>query len=779
MSGALPQAIVRYCELHSIGYTLLSGSRLIEMSPALVELSMAFGGPDAWWRAVRPARQKVAPRGCPECGNPQYVGFAQAHAVDAHGEPKVFELSFCGHLHNPNDSTEGNLLLVNDITAHSVAVDELFAAHDQLRGSRQRFQQLFDHAADAILLHDMQGRLVEANRMTCSTTGYTRDELLTMHISEIEMTVAPDSVKGIWNRMEIGTPVTAQGVHRRKDGTTFPVEVRLGLFDSDGQTLMLALARDVTERKQAEETLRRLNEELRAARDKEAEANRAKSVFLANMSHELRTPLNAIMGYSEMLAEELDGAVDAAVIDDLRKVHYAGRHLLHLINDILDLSKLEAGKMTLQAESFPVADLVEEVASSLEPVMTKNHNRFHLSIGADVQSMVGDMSKIRHILFNLLSNGGKFTQNGEVTLSVQQFQSDERDWIRFEVQDSGIGMSPEQLSRIFKPFSQVDSSSTRKFGGTGLGLTISRRFAQMHGGEITVRSALGEGSSFTAVLPTRPLTPASADIPFSDARSRTPTSPELQIGAGHTVLVIDDDRAVRDVLSRFLRERGYRILTAETASEGLRKAREQLPSVILLDVILPDSHGWTVLSQLKADERLASIPIVMVTMVDDRETGFALGASDYLTKPIDRQRLVDVLARFGSGSTARRALIVEDDPLTRDLARRVLEGHGWTVATAENGRVGLDTLEIFMPDVVLLDLMMPEMDGFEFLERMRQSPAFDTTPVVVVTARDLSDADLARLQGSVERLLQKGAYGREQLLQEIERQLDRSFPRTV
>jgi GAF domain-containing protein/DNA-binding response OmpR family regulator/anti-sigma regulatory factor (Ser/Thr protein kinase) len=499
----------------------------------------------------------------------------------------------------------------------------------------------------------------------------------------------------------------------------------------------------------------RLFRELEAKSRELEVASRHKSEFLANMSHELRTPLNAIIGYSEMLQEEAHDQHAEGFVPDLQRIHAAGKHLLELINAVLDLSKIEAGKMELYLETFEVAPLLRDVAAVLEPLAQKNANRLEVTCEPEVGAMRADLTKLRQALFNLLSNACKFTERGVVSVGVTREAAADGDSIVFAVSDTGIGMTPEQMARLFEEFGQVDASTTRRYGGTGLGLALSRRLCRMMGGDITVASEPGRGSTFTIRLPAEVREPL-RESPAAAAR-------EAAAGAS-TVLVIDDDGAVRDLMARFLEKEGFRVVAAAGGEEGLRLAREVAPDVITLDVLMPGMDGWSVLAALKADAALADVPVVMLTMLDDRNLGYALGAADYLTKPIDRERLVAVLGRYRRDLPI---LVVDDDADFRALARRMLEREGYAVVEADNGRVALDRLRDATPGVILLDLMMPEMDGFEFADAVRADAAWRSVPIVVITAKDLSPADHERLNGSVARVLQKGALSRETLLGEV------------
>jgi GAF domain-containing protein/CheY-like chemotaxis protein len=485
-------------------------------------------------------------------------------------------------------------------------------------------------------------------------------------------------------------------------------------------------------------------------------ADRHKSEFLANMSHELRTPLNAIIGYSEMLQEDAADLGAEQFTEDLKKINAAGKHLLELINAVLDLSKIEAGKMELYLESFDVATLIRDIAAVIQPLAAKNANQLEVACPDTTGTMRADLTKVRQALFNLLSNACKFTDHGTVTLAVNREASEDQEWLRFSVSDTGIGMTSEQLERLFEAFSQADAATTRKYGGTGLGLALSRRLCRMMGGDLTVASESGRGSTFTIRLPAVVAEAVEAAPPTAPPGRATP--------AVGTVLVIDDEAAIRDLMQRYLAKEGFRVVAAAGGEEGLRLARELRPDAITLDVMMPGLDGWTVLAALKADPTVADIPVIMLTIVDDKNLGYALGAADYLTKPIERDRLLAVLR---SHRRDHPVLVVDDDVTLRQLLWRMLEPEGYTVVEAENGRVALERLRSVSPSVVLLDLMMPEMDGFEFVAEFRRHDAWRAIPIVVITARDLSREDREQLNGHVQKILQKGAHGRDQLLAEV------------
>lgn len=563
----------------------------------------------------------------------------------------------------------------------------------------------------------------------------------------------------------------------RLDGKSVPIEYSsFPLMNGDQVDGAVITFNDITARI-------RSRKELQLAKETAEAANESKSQFLANMSHELRTPLNAVIMYSELLAEE---AVDQNVPDfipDLKRIRSAGKHLLELVNGVLDLSKVEAGKMELYPEPIDVAKMVHEIAKTLEPIIEKNRNKLKVSIASDVDTMIGDLTKLRQVLYNLLSNASKFTQDGIIELRVSRSGDDAL--MVFEVIDSGIGMTEEQVQRLFQPFMQADASTTRKYGGTGLGLAIIKRFTELMRGNVIVKSVPGSGTTFTVSVPEKleqPVDELSSNPVSNDMNTKYSNAIQSLDSKANLVLIIDDDVSVRDTLTRVLLAEGIRPMTAPDGAEGLKRAHEFHPDLIILDVTMPRLDGWTVLAALKADDELCDIPVIMHSVRDDPDLGFMLGASEYLVKPVDRGKLVKTLRRHMQADNAS-ILIIDDDEATRRAVRRSLEEEGWKVAEAANGIEGLAELNRQLPAVILLDLMMPEMDGFEFLEEMHKNPEWKKLiHIVVLTSRDLSPEDLHRLNGGVDKVLAKGTLSRHHFLDEVRRivnSLTRHLPTPV
>jgi signal transduction histidine kinase/DNA-binding response OmpR family regulator len=502
-------------------------------------------------------------------------------------------------------------------------------------------------------------------------------------------------------------------------------------------------------------------QELERARSVAESADRAKSTFLANMSHELRTPMNAIIGYSEMLMEEAEDLDEDIFTPDLERISGAGRHLLSLINDILDLSKIEAGKMELHLEIFEVDAVIDDVVSTVEPLVKSKRNELVIDRRGELGEVKSDVTKVRQTLFNLLSNAAKFTEDGTITLAVERSTEGGRDWMTYSVSDTGIGIPADKIGNLFEEFSQVDGSTTRDYGGTGLGLAITKRFCEMMGGTVEAASELGTGSTFTLRLPAEIAEDA---LPAPQEAEDSEPIPEL---AGSSILVIDDDLTSLDLIRRSLERDGHRVVVASSGDEGLRLARELRPALITLDVLMPGKDGWAVLRELKGDADLRDIPVVMISMVEGSEMGFALGATDYLAKPIDREHLRALLRRHGVAPTSGQVLVVEDDEETREMMCRILRKEGYGVAEATNGQEALARVEARPPDLILLDLMMPVMDGFEFTAELRKVEGWRGIPIIVCTAKDLSPEERKSLSGVVEGILQKQASGLEELMDQV------------
>ncbi len=514
------------------------------------------------------------------------------------------------------------------------------------------------------------------------------------------------------------------------------------------------------ERSQALEAMRR-------ARDEAEEHNRVKTQFLANMSHELRTPLTVIIGYVELIRDTVAEAGQKDYLPDLEEIYGQSKHLLAMINDLLDMSKIESDRVELYLETFDLPQMIANVATVVRPLLEPNGNELVIQADPNLGTMHADVTRLRQCLFNLFSNACKFTEKGQIHFTVKRRTGPDQDWITFEVRDSGIGMTEAQVARLFRPFTQADASTTRKYGGTGLGLAITRKLCQMMGGTIEVSSVPGKGSTFTVTLPA---------VVGRKQENGPPVEHAAVVGAPSAaprsqVLVVDDEAKVREMLARILTREGFDVITAPSGEECLRLARQHHPRAITLDVLMPGMDGWAVLAALKSDPEVADIPVVIVSIIDDARLGITLGAADYLSKPLDRARLIATLKKWCGDSGERRALVAEDDPATRDLLRRTLEKDGWAVDEAGNGREALECLTRQPPSVILLDLMMPEVDGFQFLMEFRQHPEWQRIPLLVLTAKELTKEDRAALNESMllmsRRVMKKGSLSLDELLSRV------------
>ncbi len=635
-------------------------------------------------------------------------------------------------------------------------------ASDELAGMGDRFRTLADNIPQLVWMADKDGQIYWYNQRWYDFTGLSDADL--RRRDGWKKAHDPELVDGVSERF-VSAITTGESWQytfplRRHDGVyRWFLSLAQPIRNPDGEIVRwFGTNTDVTEQRQQ-------GEDLAAARDTAEEANRAKSQFLANMSHELRTPLSAVIGYSEMLEDEVEDMGEKHLLADLGKIKTNARHLLSLINDVLDISKIEANKMEVYAETFDVAGMTNDVAATVGSLMAKKDNRFICNLSGDLGSMHSDVVKIRQVLINLLSNAAKFTEKGDIHLDVKRQAHAGGDMMVFSVRDTGLGMTEEQVAKLFQRFTQADVSTTRRFGGTGLGLAITKAFTDMLGGEIAITSQPGHGTTFDVSFPVD----ATRAIAAAAAGASGPANADKPAEKHHDdlVLVIDDDPATRDLLSRFLTKEGFSVRVAEDGRSGLALAESLKPRVILLDVTMPRMDGWSVLRSLKDSPQLAAIPVVMCTIIDEQSLGFSLGASDYVLKPVNWKHLREVLARVQKDAAKGDVLIVEDDDDTRARVRGLLSKNGWTVTEAENGRAALEAVKKRVPSVVLLDLNMPEMDGFTFLRQFRTSPEWAAVPVIVMTARDLSVGERAELKGGGARIFEKGQVGMRELVAQL------------
>ncbi len=636
------------------------------------------------------------------------------------------------------------LMTVEDLT-------EAHADQEALARTAQQMRGLLDSSPVAVAIVGSGGRLLYTNQRHDQLYGVTADQM-PKNVRELYVDPAQrDRLLEVFHRD--GKLTNAEVHNRRPDGGTFWSLLSWDHAEFDGQPVLISWIYDITNRKQAEAAVEE-------ARQVAEHANQTKSDFLANMSHELRTPLNAIIGYAQILKEDAEDQGSNDMLPDLAKIETAGKHLLRLINDILDLSKIEAGRMEVFIEPVNIPNLVDEVRSLAMPLALGNNNKLESIVGAGIGQLHTDHTKLKQSLLNLLSNACKFTKDGVVTLSVESKPGAEAEELHFVIADSGIGMSPEQIAKLFQPFTQADSSTTRQYGGTGLGLAITKRFCTLLGGDVTVESERGRGSRFIIALPTT-LPPT---IIQAEARNDPDVQPSEGPISGTTVLLVDDDPQIHDLLGTVLVREGYRVLHATSGREAIARAKEESPALILLDVMMPHVDGWTVLSTLKEDAQLSAIPVVFVSMLDERPLGLSLGAAEFLTKPVDRTTLVDTVAKH-IGTTRGLILVVDDEELDRLTYTKALESIGMETIAVANGREALAWLDQHpTPKAMILDLLMPELDGFQVMDAVRRSERLRNLPIIVLTAKDLSRAELDFLAGRGATVLSKGPESRESLI---------------
>jgi PAS domain S-box-containing protein len=666
----------------------------------------------------------------------------------------------------------------------------------EVREREAKLQLIFEAAADGIILVDEDDRITRCNAACGKLFRCAPAELIGESVLELIVQDDQSSVTHSLHCLGSGEQslVSLEADGRRRTGERIPLEISLSYVEFDGRSLRTFIVRDITERKQAKQVLlkeidkatselRQANEDLKIARDKAQELSQAKDAFLASVSHELRNPLNQVFGFCQLLElSELDDSQK----EDLAKIRAASSHLLALINDILDYQKIIMGGIHLEPETFEVAQLVEEVRDGVAVQPNENANLFALDCQVNVGAMTADKRRVRQVLLNLVSNAMKFTSRGQVALRVRRQQVDGADWISMTIADTGRGMTAEEQAKLFRPFVKLSAKAGNRTG-TGLGLVISQGLCKLMGGRIRVESQPGVGSRFTIELPAHTSGTSGVSVDGADGAASqasggdeapatvTYASPPPQAAppppvavfapgstdsgfyrrTNRTVLVVDDDPNQREVMERYLTRCGYDVILAADGVEGIQLAQQRRPAAITLDVLMPGLDGWSVLAALKGDDRTRSIPVVITTVVPRDEAVKLRGAASVFCKPIDWESLAGALATYVDGQYDRSVLVVDDDPELRHVIRRLLERDNWTVIEAENGAEAIDLLSTVRPAVILLDLLMPVMDGFEFIGEYARHEEWLSIPIIVHTAKDLSSDEMGRLKGTVVRLLRK------------------------
>ena len=686
-------------------------------------------------------------------------------------------------LRDQDQAIIGYLLIGTDNTARKQIEDERMRLEQRLRDQHFYTRSLLESNIDALMTTDPRGIITDVNKQMEALSACTRDELIGAPFKNY-FTDADRAEAGINRVLNEGKVTNYELTARARDGTLTVVSCNAATFHDRDRRLqgVFVAARDVTELKRIEQALQQKNVELQ-------DASRMKSEFLANMSHELRTPLNAIIGFSEVLSDGLLGDMtdkQRKFIDDIFK---SGKHLLSLINDILDLSKVEAGKMLLDLDPVDVSSLLRNSLSIIKGQAAARHVRLDMRAPDRLGFMNADARKVKQIVYNLLSNAVKFTADGgDVILEANRVsraevgvfpgpwprltfplvESEFSEFLQVSVSDNGIGISPQGLSHLFKPFSQVDSGLARKFEGTGLGLALVKLLVDLHGGAVAVESAVGQGSRFMVWIPI-PATGA-ADKP----RLKSPTLPRLErLDGSRSALVVESNYKSAELIRVQLEAEGFTVLHAVSAEDAITLAEREPLAVITLDIMMPGVDGWAFLKRLKEIPATRLVPIVIISILADRTKGFALGAAAVMQSPVSRQELSECLSELGlssiGGDRSVTVLIVDDDPKAMELVAVRIRGLATTVLRAYDGKEAIAIAQRELPDLIVLDLLMPGASGFEVVAALNENPATAGIPVVVVTASEITEADRARLQGSVSTIMGKAGFDGKRFMGEVRR----------
>jgi PAS domain S-box-containing protein len=746
--------------------------------------------------------QEVLPRATAlsqELGTPITPGFEALVFKASRGIEDIYELTYIRKdksrfpavvsvtaLRDAREKIIGYLLIGTDNTARQQVEEERMKLDQRLRDQHFYTRSLLESNIDALMTTDPRGIITDVNKQMEALTGCTRDELIGAPFKNY-FTDSARAEAGIKRVLNEGKVTDYELTARARDGTLTVVSYNATTFHDRDRRLqgVFAAARDVTELKRFERTLQQKNVELE-------DASRMKSEFLANMSHELRTPLNAIIGFSEILRDGLIGELTEQQRSFIGDIFSSGTHLLSLINDILDLSKIEAGKMLLDLEEVPIGPWLRNSLSIVREKAAERGIRLDLIADADLGSFLADARKVKQIVYNLLSNAVKFsTDGGHVTLRARRAargdviamtsgrsgryfplgDSDHAEFLEIRVSDTGIGIHPDKLKQLFMPFSQIDGGLARKFEGTGLGLAMVKLLTDLHQGSIAVESEEGAGSQFTVWLPIRRAVPAAA------AAVELPVPADVMTGdmlpGERVALVVEDDPNSAALIRVQLEAEGFQVLHAATGQDALVLVSQRPVSLITLDVMLPDMDGWEFLSRIKQHAQLRRIPVVITSIVADADRGASLGASAVLQKPISRQELYEALVDLGLlpivSEEPLKVLIVDDDPKAVEVVAARLVGLPVSLLRAHGGQEAIELARQELPQLIILDLMMPEVNGFEVMEALNDHADTSGIPILIVTAKEVTESDRIRLNGYVTAIMQKGGLESHRFIAEVRR----------
>lgn len=718
----------------------------------------------------------------------------------------------------PRTWTEREIEFITLLGIQAAYAIEKFRLIGEISGAKTYLNNVLEHSADIIMTTNTETEIVEFNSGASRKLGYTREEIAGKKAGVLW--VNPLQREEILQMLERdGYVANYETQLKTKQGGTIDVSLTLStLTDGEGKVLgTVGISKDITEKKRLEKSIEKRNLELQALNENLEEkvfertkyieranlelqrSNMLKTRFISTISHELRTPLNSILGFSELLLDEVSGPLTERQKRHITNIYNSGTHLLQLINNVLDIAKIESGKVELHYESFLLSHIVAEVEAVIRSLADKKRQALSMKTD-DVPFIVADRVKFKQILYNLLSNAVKFTpEEGTITLEAKVTNaanlppqareldvfSENKNFLKLSIKDSGIGIKGEDLDRIFSEFEQADSGLSRKYEGTGLGLALTKRLVELHGGEIFVESEEGVGSTFTVVMPLVDTIDVEEPHPVQEYAEKETllndeeTRPRPRRGAPPLILVVEDDPATAEILTLYLAQGGYRVTHSSHGGEILQRIRELRPFIVLLDVMLPGKDGWEVLQEVKCDPELKDIPIVICSVIDNKELGFALGASDYIVKPVDKISLLKKMEELSSCINKRKGeliiLCIDEHEDALDLLKSYLEPAQYTVITANSGKKGIEEAVKHRPDLIILNLMMSEIDGFGLVQELKANAMTVDIPILALTAKDLSVDDWLRLAGKIEKFIQKSSFNKEDLLMYI-RNLELTYP---
>jgi diguanylate cyclase (GGDEF)-like protein/PAS domain S-box-containing protein len=688
---------------------------------------------------------------------------------------------------------------------------EKFRLIETITETQIYLKNVLNNSADIIITTDSEGKIVEFNIGASRVLGYSKEEVIGRKVEELWLN--PKDRQEILKSLEKDGYITNYETQLiTKDGSIVDVILTLSIIkNGDGKIHgTVGISKDITEKKKLERAIEERNLELKELNEKLEEkviertmelekanrelerSNKLKSQFIATMSHELRTPLNSILGFSELLLDEVFGNLTEKQKRYVNNIYNSGNHLLQLINNILDLAKIESGKMELHYETFSLKQALVEVENILKPLIHKKNQRLTVSVEEKLSVINADRTKFKQILYNLLSNAIKFTgEGGSISITADLIEKEnynlistkkccKNNYLKISITDTGIGIKKDYQEKIFLEFEQLDSSYSRKYEGTGLGLALTKKLVELHGGKIFVDSEEGKGSTFTVLLP---IVEADTKIEVEKKLLKQEILYEKSLlnrsGSVPLILIVEDDPATAELIMLYLAQGGYRVAHAHDGNTALEKIRELKPFAVLLDVMLPGKDGWEVLQEIKSDQEIKDIPVIISSVADNKELGFALGASDYLVKPVDRITILKKLEELSfSTKKGRRPiniLCIDDHIDTLEFLSSILEAEGFNVITAQSGKEGVEKSVFYKPDLIILDLMIPDIDGFEVTQIIKNNPSTKDIPIIILTAKDLTVEDKLRLAGKIENYLQKSRFTKEDLLMHI-RDLEITYP---